>query len=360
MSHHRRRAGLTRLDVAALLFVGFFATFVGCMGLSKSQETERAKLCAERISKLGHARFVVANRNGSYPGYLNVLQRNDGKPYVDRDTQQPVPVSWSVMVLPELDRMSLYSQWTKHVPEPFDQRNTVIDTFLCPREFDETPEEPFISYVVNTGMPDAPQATVTSGSAPGPPRIGAPRDWGANGMFFDNYTEHQLINTSSTNRGPMVYMSDQKVNDPKNRTILLTENVDATEYVIRGSKQAAENWKAVEVQMGCTWQVGEIDKTTKPPTMTPPSPSLRVNADAGKGDGTNYAYCRPSSRHPGGVVVCTVDLTAMALSDKISYFVYAKMMAPDDENVTRAGSPRGELIDPTFRNYQLSDADLKP
>jgi hypothetical protein len=356
MHHFPQRNGLTRLDVLALLCVGVFVFSVGCTGLVAVNETDKVKECTARLMKLGTALTAVEKMHGRYPGYLNVLQRDDGKPYADPESKQPTPVSWAVMILPYIDQVPLYDQYRKTSTQ-FDPRNTPLNDFICPQEFETTPTEPLTSYVVNTGMPDVLRATISGKDAP----VGAPRDWIANGMFFDNFSEHSLIKMSTNERGPMAQMTRNHLRDPKEKTILLTENVDATECVIRSTKHAADNWKAAEVLMGCTWQEGSIDKSTKPPTMTAPSPSMRINADVGKGDGLKFDYCRPSSRHPGGVVICTAGLTASFLNEKISYFVYAKMMASDDEQAAKAGSPKSTgLVDAAFREYPLSDADLNP
>lgn len=345
MPNFRARPGLTRLDVVALLVTGFVVSYVSCVALVYAAEQDRAKDCIDNLRKVGQAVFNYGNDNGKYPGYMNVLQRNDGTAYVDPESQEPTPVSWAVMILPYLDQRPLYDEW-RNAADP-KAPDATIELFVCPNDVEGAPKGPHLSYVANTAMPDMSEA-----KPPGPMMPGLPRDWAAGGMFFDNFSEHQLVKPEGK-RGPMEIMSDARIKDPAFMTILLTENVDATEYVIRTKKHSADHWKRVEVQMGCTWQVGPVDRTTTPPTMKPLVASLQPNIDAGKGDGTKYDYCRPSSHHPGTVNVCFVDQNVQPLKDKISYFIFAKLMASDDDNLKEVGA--NKLLDVALRQYPIID-----
>ena len=95
--------------------------------------------------------------------------------------------------------------------------------------------------------------------------------------------------------------------------------------------------------------------------LTPPRDTYAINVGTGRGDGTSYDFSRPSSNHPGGVNIAFVGQNVQFMKDKLSYFVYAKLMTADD---SQAGTP-GDLGPPvmmpaTFRMYQLSDADCNP
>jgi hypothetical protein len=222
-----------------------------------------------------------------------------------------------------------------------------IELFLCPSDPQQSKTGTPISFVANTGLPDRLAATLPNADGKG----GVPRDWAANGMLFDNYTDDERIKTAGP-RGRMELMDDSRVKDPHAMTILLTENIDAMNYVFSTTTHASENWKACEVQTGCIWRPGSIDASQKPPTMTPPVDSLRINGALGLGDGRSYDYCRPSSRHPQSVNVAFVGQNVMQLRDTISYFVYAKLMASDDEHVVDA--------EPAFRTTAITEADLSP
>jgi hypothetical protein len=154
----------------------------------------------------------------------------------------------------------------------------------------------------------------------------------------------------------MVIMREETVRDPLDKTILLTENVDATSYVFRAASHSADNWRGVEVQAGCIWRPGPIDAHKNPPTMEPAAVTLRPNGGAGQGSGTSYDYCRPSSKHPQTANVAFVGQNVWPLRDTISYFVFAKLMASDDANVSTGEA----AADAAMRSYQLTEADLSP
>lgn len=361
------------LIITGLLFVvlAIGSLLTPCIGCG-SRETARGNTCRNNLRALATALFNYSVRNGHYPGYLNLLQKHDGRSFTDptlSGSTTSVPVSWAVLILPDIDRQPLYEQWRDVPPQnstvirdstksaieapPFQYFNNVyLEEFLCPSDTHASRSGTPISYVANTGMTDLLAASPGVVEPDGSVNPGTPRDWAANGMFFDHYTS-----------GPRVYMANELVADPKDKTILLTENIDATSYVFRAATHGADNWRAAEVQTGCIWRPGKVDESKKPPTMMPPAASLQPNVGIGEGNGTSYDYCRPSSRHPQLVNVAFVGQNVSTLRDNVSYYVYAKLMASDDENVRIPGMSRVEsdaMISRDFRMRNLFDEDLNP
>jgi len=188
-----------------------------------------------------------------------------------------------------------------------------------------------------------------------------PRDWLANGVFFDNYSDDPLVMTEQSKRGPTVVMRGMQVRDPKDKTIMLTENLDATKYVYDEDDFPARDPSQAEIIWGSVWNSGTLKFTTntQPPDVTLPVDVLRPNAGIEKGPHPlDYKYCRPSSAHPGGFNVAFVAGNVIFMRDTISYFIYAKLMASDDANVKIAGTET--KLDPLFKGYQVTDADLNP
>lgn len=72
-------------------------------------------------------------------------------------------------------------------------------------------------------------------------------------MFFDNYSDDPNIKTSNTTRGPMVYMRMELCRDPKDKTILLTENVDAENYTFDSNGPGGTTFTNAEVTTGCIY-----------------------------------------------------------------------------------------------------------
>jgi hypothetical protein len=368
----RSRGGITLIEIAVLLVVFVAAAVISIQLLTPVQIGGRRSTCLNNLRGVAIALFNYQVRNGSYPGYMNVLKRTDGRPYVDPATNETLPVSWAVMILPDIDRQGSFDEWCRPPVAEVENSNVTvtnslyrtlyIEQFMCPSDIPASRNRPLISFIPNSGMPDAPAAILDLRE----PEGGLPRDWRSNGMFFDRFSEDEQIKADPNTRAPMVHMRDGHIRDPKDMTILVTESVDATEYVIDAKRQSADGWQGVEREIGCIWLPGKTDNSTKPPTMTPPIPSLKINAEPGLGTGRNFNHTRPPSKHPGGVNVAFAGQNVRFLNEKISYFVYCKLMASDDANVAIPGRHKGstagpnDAIDPAFRTYRLTDEDVNP
>jgi len=362
---NRRAAALSDV-VVTLVILGLglgFAT--SAAGLARNNV--RADACQENLRSLAIAANQYDARNGRYVGYMNALQTEQGETYVDPRTGKSAPVSWVVELLPDLDRTPLYDKW-RQVPAAggvFNEYLQVqLDMLLCP---DDKREEagPRLSYVANTGRQDLPKALRQSGE-PGAAITAAtaakPRDWQANGVFFDNYSEDRYVKPDAATRGPMVIMRSGQIRDPKDKTILFSENLDASSYVFDPKQVPGGDFALTEIGWGSIWNTGKIELAANPthlPTMKPDAPASPINF--GLDEPTrkpDYKYCRPSSKHVGGANAAFAGNNVMFLNEKISYFVYAKLMTSDDQAIKTPGE--NILADPSLRMYQLSDSDLKP
>lgn len=392
-----RKRGFTLVELLVVISIIGMLMALLLPQIQAARETARGNTCRNNMRGLATALFNSAVRTGTYPGYMNALQLQDGQVYKDPTTNTMTPVSWAVMILPDIDRGPLFDQWRMATSvvtgNQYINPKIYIDQFLCPSDPQTAKTGTPISFVVNTGQPDAPTATVASGNV-----NGIPRDWGASGMFFDNYSEHALVKAVSGtgSRGPMEYMRDERVRDPKSRTILLTENVDAQNYTFQNTGSSSNAFATAEIEVGCIWSIlpGSVSTTSTPPSVNPnlssgaaaiggsgsggsggsggggntsntggqtvadPNDKLRINNDVGRSDGTYY-YCRPSSRHPQSVNVAFVEVNVAPLRDAVSYFVYLKLMASDDEGLKQAGLNQA-FPDMPLKFYQLSEGDIAP
>ena len=119
-------------------------------------------------------------------------------------------------------------------------------------------------------------------------------------MFFDNYTSDPRVTFDAARRSPDVNMRFDLCRRPKDKIILLTENVDAGDYVLNADRDASDDWRRAEITLGATWSADIVEPDGKTLRKRPLPPALHPNERTGQGNGTDIAFARPSSRHPGG------------------------------------------------------------
>lgn len=370
---HRR--GVTLLNAIVVVAVFCFALYFALAGCNTAHVKSRRNTCRSNLSNLVRAAIEYDGRNGRLPGYMNCLITQDGSPYRDPDTNEPAPVSWVVELLTDLDRGPLYEMWRTSYPAESAERSyrarvkIFLEPLICPDDSnkDQRSGTP-LSYVVNSGMPDLPESKpASSGANANGGTVGFPRDWQANGMFFDNYSDDKLIKLDVKTRGPQIVMQMSRIRDPKDKTIMITENRDATSYVF-------ESWDfpkpgRVEIVWGSVWAPGKSTPNPNAETHTTEGkiflePRDDVSLPNAHNDGRKhpleYKYCRPSSPHDGGFNVAFAGKNVMLLKDTISYFVYARMMASDDAGAKLPGSQT--LVDANFRGYIVggNEGEINP
>lgn len=357
------RQGLTKRDVIVVLVILVMIAAFAFPQLKKARDVEAARACRERLAVLGRAVWMYANRNGGrLPGYMNMLKTEDGRPYIDSVVKQPAPVSWVVEVLPDLERADLYADW-RGAPGSSTittVRDVYLEALVCPADSSTRTTGAFLSYVANTGMPDLPDSIpARPADAKNAASKGMPRDWQANGVFFDNFSDDPHVKPLGTARAPMVYMRQELIRDPRARTILLSENIDATSYRLAPGSDEVNRFRQTEAAVGATYAIGSVTgDSNETLAMTPARPSLKINAEVGRGDGRNMDYCRPSSNHPGGVNVVYADQNAQFLNETISYHVLARMMSSEDFQMKYPGT--AERVLQNYRGFGPIDIELNP
>lgn len=341
------RLGFTLLDaVGATLCCGAIGVFAILFldGCGSAREAGRLNTCRDRLNTLAKGLTQYEASAGHFPGYMNALTRVDGTPYIDFTTGNVTPVSWVVEIMPQVDRGVVYDLW-KQAPDLSSNSGgyilttrLYIELFTCPSAEANQAGAP-LSFFANAGMTDLRESIPSTDDKPG-----VPRDWPANGVFFDHFTDSLKITGKSRSRGPEVKMSRAMIRDPAATTILLVENADTSDYVLESG--ADPSFRNCETDWGCTWDPGRIRTDGGKFDMRPPP------------DADDRKSRRPSSHHVGGYNGAFVDGSVRFLSDKINYGIYCKLMASDDANAKMPGSD--ELLDIAFRNYKVVDQDLAP
>ncbi|MCS7306462.1 MAG: DUF1559 domain-containing protein [Thermoguttaceae bacterium] len=255
--------------------------------VQSARESGRRASCQNNQRQLATALLIYVNDQGQFPGYRNRIALPNATNYVVGN--------WVVPLLPSLERADLYRNW---------QTGTTTAVYLkvlvCPSDPPDTTTQPWLSYVANCGRPDSNLVEPTS----------TPQ---ANGVFFNHD-----VTISATSRPPTMSLDYLSQNDGAATTLMISENIDAT------------YWTDInEVQVGFNWE---------------PTDSLRVNVPNARG-----TYPRPSSYHPGGVIVSFCDGHQQFLRDNISPVVYKHLMTP---NSAAAAAAAGQSWPP------LSEGDF--
>lgn len=382
------RRGFTLIELLVVITIIGMLMALLLPQLQTARESTRSSNCRSQLRSLAIALAgTYQTRNGSYPGYMNMLTTESGTAFMYDHTNHVqaqsgivTPASWAMMIFPDIDRENLFNTWRLSVQNQNNVMGNIrvyVEILVCPS--DPAPTKNFatpLSYVANCGQQDA-LATAVTQSQPY-------RDPQGSGMFYDNFTNHPL-SPAFTSTGRMVVMKDALCADPKDKTILLSENVDARNYLfdqMADGGTSSGQWAAAEPAVGAIYSLQSCNQTSTliAPTMEPMTidsnyvGSLRINAYAGSSatqqpqdqsdPQKSYAFARPSSKHPQTVNVAYVGTNVQSLKDSVSYFVFAKLMCANDKFVT---TPPGQAqISGTgttglgpFKNYQLSDGDIE-
>ncbi len=379
---HARRRAFTLIEI--LVVVAILAILLGLLlpAVQQARESARRTECLNNQKQLSLALRNFEQSQSKLPGY-NSLQA------VDAATVRR-PASWVFALLPYLENQSVYDFHGPHGPD--DSRgvpsNFRLAGITCPSDAwaaskGDGLNQTATSYVANCGQVD-----VVLGQQ-------LPPDWRANGVFMHLFPYDGKGRPIRTEACTLKYIS---VNDGASRTLLFSENSDAGFWtgvaeaevgfvweatlvdgrpapaaIARINQSTGERWEQVvaarnrELQLALA-SSGIACVTCYPggPPLDPPSPPLppwdpppNEDPDAPPADPQPYIdqahralrFARPSSFHPGGVVVTFADGHGEFLDENIDYVAYCQMMAPNDSEATLAGS-----IDPVPVEYVQSRA----
>lgn len=329
-----KRNGTTLRNVVVAIFIIGLLLLTMVTVVHQSRVKNRRIVCESRQMQLARALLYYDMSTGSFPGFRDVRT-------VD-NRGQPKAASWVFFTLPFLNDVSargvdptednfvyqekkqrlekeglnsvtgqyaeLFKQYGPEASQALrDQTpNVYIPGLVCPnnpRPNDTDRTTCWMSFVANTGMPDA-EATMEF-----------PADWPANGVFTNQFPA-QLVLADRTS------YADLLASDGPSATLMLTENVDSGLWT-----------DLLESQVGFCWTA---DFAGKPATG---DRVLRINQQIGQGNGT-IRFARPSSYHEGGVNVAYCDGSTDFLSQDIDDSVYARLMTSDSANVRYPGTDK--------------------
>jgi hypothetical protein len=121
---------------------------------------------------------------------------------------------------------------------------------------------------------------------------------------------------------PPVSRDSLEAGDGLENTLLLSENLDSGDWTDHEETRIGFLWVARFQDGPASWE----------------KPLLQINQQGGTAQGSGkLAFARPSSRHPGGVLVVFASGRSMFLNANIDYRVYTYLMTSDDGQLKRPG-----------------------
>jgi len=340
MSRPVRRKAFTLVEL--LVVIAIIGTLMGLLlpAVQSAREAGRRNTCTNNVNQLAKAVINYDGQKQSIPGWRHMLKTNSGTFY---------PVSWPVMLLPQLERLDAYRLW--------EQGNGIA-----------IPQSPYMSMFI---CPTAPPADQTSAWISYAGNAGTGTQVKADGIFLDTIGD----NVSSSYSAARTNLDVVSSADGAANTLLFSEKC-GTQFqtpplwsgTLSPVSAAVPNSTAPLTTSGTV----VFGNPTGPSVFGIANPLVSANAKVVNSGTTtlppstaDFGYnAQPSSNHPGGVVAAFADGHTVFLKDSIAPYVYAQLVTSDYAKskvlatLTNTTAGTGWLWDSAnSRVYLLQDGD---
>lgn len=314
----RQHRGFTLVEL--LVVIAIIGILVGLLlpAVQMAREAMRRASCGNNLSNLSLAALNFENKKRRFPGYQEYVAQNNNFALAGDNK----PTTWVTTLLPELEQPQIYDRWN----DPNTPYSAAIAIFLpvlhCPSKGSPQTATPTNSYVANAGFHFRPSDPPPMDAYPNPAVASQvafyQKQYPANGVFLDR------INF------PNVKVDSSDIRDGLSNTLLFSENL------------LSDNWaQGVGLEYNVfVWLYANEPGAPVDPFVTtgsvlapqiPPPLWAKINGDPGALVMPHAELARPSSRHPGGVVMSFADKHTVFVRENIDYHVYQQLMTPNGE-----------------------------
>lgn len=337
--------GFTLVELLVVLVVIAILAALILPAVQRAREAGRRANCINNQRSLAQALLQYEQANSAFPGYNNVQAD-----FVQGGSRIITVTGWVFPLLPLLERSDLHALYggESEAPTRGMRPRQSLKIMACPSDVlahqRVTPDaRDANSYVVNCGLADQ----TTDPLVPG--------DWPTNGVlhsavghpassFVDAHDVDGIPPVEVTIASPYSVQAVTSVNlsmitraDGLSTTLLLSENVDSGGWT-----------SPSEAAVGFVWQASAVGNEVRPVALSEAThPDLvihgrlrRINEEAGLSDPSSpvYEFARPSSFHPGGVVMTFCDGHVRFVDESIDYPVYCHLMTPHGKFTASPGN----------------------
>jgi len=320
--------------VELLVVIAIISTLMGLLlpAVQNAREAGRRNTCMNNLSQMSKAITAYDGKQGVIPGWRN----NHPNPIVAglagaRDGSLTLAaVSWPVVILPNLERRDVYKLWENANPATgaITTDPPSIDIFKCPTSPADSEFAPTLAYAGNIG-------------------VGV---WNFQQSKFDGVLLDNIGRTGATNpyAGARMNLDVISSGDGTSMTVLLSEKSNPTfspQAYYDVAPQAAtisypftpSSWSRQAAGPLPVFGIPQSPTSSSALGITVPV----INNTTASIDG---AYGRPSSNHPGGVLMAFCDGHTVFIRESISANTYCHLLTPNTVGTLSSASPGGATL----------------